>query len=134
MEVSEYFVKRTEEFNIQLARSRIVFKPGPSFRSRYPGHPASAVVYDFLPEEQHRAVQNISAFAGIVAFDQWTCNTSGRQAAFFALIRNRISHKTNGELHPNHGTRGIFGLAWQARHHWGSLRRPSSTSAAQQPK
>src|SRR5271156_2459892 len=62
VEVSEYFVKHTQELNIQLARSRIVCKPGPSFGSRYPGHPASVVVYDFLPEEQLRAVQNISAF------------------------------------------------------------------------
>jgi len=83
VEVSEYFVKHTQELNIQLARSRTVCKPGPSFGSRYPGHPASVVVYDFLPEEQLRAVQNISAFAGMLAFDKWTCNTNGRQAVFF---------------------------------------------------
>jgi hypothetical protein len=83
VEVSEYFVKHTEELNIQLARSRTVCKPGPSFGSRYPGHPAAVVVYDFLPEEQLRAVQNISAFAGMLAFDKWTCNTNGRQAVFF---------------------------------------------------
>jgi hypothetical protein len=83
VEVSEYFVRHTAELNIQLARSRIVCKPGPSFGSRYPGHPASVVVYDFLPEEQLCAVQNISAFAGMLAFDKWTCNTNGRQAVFF---------------------------------------------------
>jgi hypothetical protein len=83
VEVSEYFVKHTKELNIQLARSRTVCKPGPSFGSRYPGHPAAVVVYDFLPEEQLRAVQNISAFAGMLAFDKWTCNTNGRQAVFF---------------------------------------------------
>jgi hypothetical protein len=83
VEVSEYFVRHTEELNIQLARRRIVCKPGPSFGSRYPGHPATVVVYDFLPEEQLRAVQNISAFAGMLAFDKWTCNTNGRQAVFF---------------------------------------------------
>ncbi|MGA8230553.1 MAG: hypothetical protein WB795_03645 [Candidatus Acidiferrales bacterium] len=82
---SPYFVKHTEELNIQLARSRIVFNPGPSFRSRYPGNPASVVVYDFLPEEQHRAVENISALAGMLAFDKWTSNTNRGPAVFFCL-------------------------------------------------
>jgi hypothetical protein len=40
-------------------------------------------VYDFLPDEQLREVQNLSDFLGVLVLDKWTCNTNGRQAIFF---------------------------------------------------
>jgi hypothetical protein len=40
-------------------------------------------VYDFLPDEQLREVQNLGDFCGMLVFDKWTCNTNGRQAIFF---------------------------------------------------
>jgi hypothetical protein len=40
-------------------------------------------LHDFLPEEQLRNVENLYDFAGMLVFDKWTCNTNGRQAAFF---------------------------------------------------
>jgi hypothetical protein len=39
--------------------------------------------YDYLPEAMTRRVKNLSSFAGILAFDKWTCNADGRQAAFW---------------------------------------------------
>ena len=36
-----------------------------------------------MPDEQLRAVRNLSDFLGVLVFDKWTCNTNGRQAIFF---------------------------------------------------
>jgi hypothetical protein len=52
---------------------------------RCPGSPAETVVYDFLPDEQLREIQNLGDFCGMLVFDKWTCNTNGRQAIFFSL-------------------------------------------------
>ena len=51
--------------------------------SRYPGDPRRTTLYDFLPDEQLRAVENLYQFAGMLVFDKWTCNTNGRQTLFF---------------------------------------------------
>ena len=56
---------------------------GPSFGSRYVVPPTEGEVYDYLPEAMTRRVRNLSNFAGILAFDNWTCNADGRQAAFW---------------------------------------------------
>ncbi|MGH9864834.1 MAG: HipA family kinase, partial [Candidatus Acidiferrales bacterium] len=55
---------------------------GLEFGSQYPGNPAATVVYDFLPDDQLRDVENLADFAGMMVFDKWTCNTNGRQAIF----------------------------------------------------
>ena len=67
---------------IQLGRGRVACAPGLEFGSQYPGSPAATVVYDFLPDEQLRETANLADFAGMLAFDKWTCNTNGRQAIF----------------------------------------------------
>ena len=59
---------------------------GRQFGSRYPGSPADTAVYDFLPEPALDEVANLSDFAGMLAFDKWTCNTNGRQAIFFRPV------------------------------------------------
>ena len=56
---------------------------GPSFGSRYVVPPAEGEVYDYLPETMTRRVRNLSNFAGIPAFDKWTCNADSRQTAFW---------------------------------------------------
>jgi len=83
VEVREELIAHTEDLVMQLGRGRAPCKAGRQFGSRYPGPPAEMVVYDFLPEEQLRAVVNLSDFCGMLVFDKWTCNTSGRQAVFF---------------------------------------------------
>jgi hypothetical protein len=83
VEVREDLVAHTNDLVIQLGRGRAPCRAGLQFGSRYPGSPAETVVYDFLPEEQLREVQNLGDFCGMLVFDKWTCNTNGRQAIFF---------------------------------------------------
>jgi hypothetical protein len=83
VEVRRGLIERTDDLVIQLGRGREPCAAGLQFGSRFPGDPASTVVYDFLPDEQLRAVANLEAFAGVLVFDKWTCNTNGRQAVFY---------------------------------------------------
>ena len=57
--------------------------PGLSFGSRYVVSPLEGQVYDHLPEGMIGRVRNLRSFAGVLAFDKWTCNADGRQAAFW---------------------------------------------------
>lgn len=82
VEVRPEMVALTEDLVIQLGRGRVPCTPGLEFGSQYPGNPAATVVYDFLPDDQLRDVENLSDFAGMLVFDKWTCNTNGRQAIF----------------------------------------------------
>jgi len=83
VEVRRGLIERTDELVIQLGRGREPCLAGLQFGSRFPGNPAATVVYDFLPDEQLREVGNLEAFAGVLVFDKWTCNTNGRQAIFY---------------------------------------------------
>lgn len=56
--------------------------PGFHFGSRYPGEPGRVAVHDFLTEERLAEVANLADFADVLLFDQWTCNTNGRQVIF----------------------------------------------------
>ncbi|MGH9730827.1 MAG: HipA family kinase, partial [Candidatus Acidiferrales bacterium] len=82
VEVRPEMVALTDDLVIQLGRGRVPCTPGLEFGSQYPGNPAATVVYDFLPDDQLRDVENLSDFAGMMVFDKWTCNTNGRQAIF----------------------------------------------------
>jgi hypothetical protein len=80
VDVSEELIRLAME----LPRSRVPCQPGPQFGSRYPGDPRRLTLYDFLPDEQLREVENLHEFAGMLVFDKWTCNTNGRQTVFFS--------------------------------------------------
>jgi hypothetical protein len=81
--VSEELIRLTPELCMEMPRSRVPCQAGPQFGSRYPGDPRRLTLHDFLPDEQLRAVENLYAFAGMLVFDKWTCNTNGRQTLFF---------------------------------------------------
>jgi hypothetical protein len=83
VEVRAEPIAHTEDLVIQLGRGRAPCKAGKQFGSRYSGNLADVAVYDFLPDEQLREVTNIAEFCGMLVFDKWTCNASGRQAIFF---------------------------------------------------
>jgi hypothetical protein len=83
VEVRRGLIERTDDLVIQLGRGREPCAEGLQFGSRFPGDPADTVVYDFLPDEQLRETGNLEAFAGVLVFDKWTCNTNGRQAVFY---------------------------------------------------
>ncbi len=82
VEVSAELIGETQELVVELGRGRRRCPPGRQFGAQYPGEPSSTQVFDFLPDEQLRAVENLSAFAGMLVFDKWACNTNGRQAIF----------------------------------------------------
>ncbi len=67
--------------------------PGFHFGSRFPGDPGRVAVYDFLPDDRLPEVANLADFAGMLLFDQWTCNTNGRQVIFVA---EPFSYRTSG--------------------------------------
>jgi len=85
VEVREELVAHTADLVMQLGRGRAPCRAGLQFGSRYPGSPADTVVYDFLPDEQLREVQNLGDFWGMLVFDKWTCNTNGRRQSFFEV-------------------------------------------------
>jgi HipA-like protein len=83
VEVRPEIIAYTPDLVIQLGLGRKPCAAGKQFGSQFPGHPARMPVHDFLPDEQLRAVRNLSDFLGVLVFDKWTCNTNGRQAIFF---------------------------------------------------
>jgi hypothetical protein len=87
--VSEGLIRLTPELCMEMPRSRVPCQAGPQFGSRYPGDPRILTLFDFLPDEQLRAVENLYQFAGMLVFDKWTCNTNGRQTLFF---RGELRH------------------------------------------
>src|SRR5437899_2415935 len=80
---SERLSRLMPELAVDLPRARIPCQPGLQFGSRYPGDPRQLTLHDFLPDEQLREVENLHAFAGMLVFDKWACNTNGRQTVFF---------------------------------------------------
>lgn len=83
VEVRREIIAYTPDLVMQLGLGRKPCAAGKQFGSQFPGHPARMTVHDFLPDEQLRAVRNLSDFLGVLVFDKWTCNTNGRQAIFF---------------------------------------------------
>jgi hypothetical protein len=83
VEVRQEIIAYTPDLVMQLGLGRKPCAAGKQFGSQFPGHPARLTVHDFLPDEQLRAVRNLSDFLGVLVFDKWTCNTNGRQAIFF---------------------------------------------------
>lgn len=81
--VSEELIRLTPELCMEMPRERIPCQAGLQFGSRYPGDPRRLTLFDFLPDEQLRGVENLYQFAGMLVFDKWTCNTNGRQTLFF---------------------------------------------------
>jgi hypothetical protein len=90
VEVSSWLVANTPELTVQLAQRAIPCAPGLQFGSRYVVDPLAEAfqVFDFLPETMCGRVRNVETFAGILAFDKWTSNANGRQAAFWKRSRD----------------------------------------------
>ena len=80
--VSEELIRLTPELCMQLAHSQPACQAGLQFASQYPGDPRRLTLFDFLPDPQLRNIENLRAFAGMLVFDKWTCNTDGRQTIF----------------------------------------------------
>jgi len=89
VEVAPDLIKQTKALTIVLGTSEIPVEAGLHFGSRYAVSPSSGQVFDYLPSDQLYRVRNLSAFAGILAFDKWTCNADGRQAVYCRKSRER---------------------------------------------
>lgn len=81
--VSEELIKLTEDLCMETPRQRIPCRGGLQFGSRYPLDPRRAAVFDFIPDKQLKAANNVSAFLGMLVFDKWTCNTDRRQTVLY---------------------------------------------------
>ena len=98
IEVTSSFTENNPDAHIQLGSQRHPPILGWHFGSRFPGHPARTVVYDFLPDVLLPKVENYAEFAALLAFDQWMGNADSRQAIFF---RSRIREwLPTFEVHP----------------------------------
>jgi hypothetical protein len=89
VDVNPWLIEHTSELRIELFGRQTMVMSGPSFGSRYVVSPQEGQVYDYLPENMIRRVRNLNHFAGMLAFDKWTCNADGRQAAFWKRARER---------------------------------------------
>jgi hypothetical protein len=81
--VDQQLIELSPGLRLEVGGQRKMFEPGLCFGSRYVVSPLEAQVYDYLPETMMAQVRNLTDFAGILAFDKWTCNADGRQAAFW---------------------------------------------------
>jgi len=91
VEVSPWLAANTPELTIQLAQGELRCAAGLQFGSRYVVNPLADAfqVFDFLPESMHGQLRNPETFAGMLAFDKWTGNANGRQAAFWKRAREQ---------------------------------------------
>ena len=89
VEVTEWLIDNTEELDLDLGSRRERCKAGLCFGSQLVGGLMPGQLMDYLPEEQLIEVRNLLEFAGILAFDKWTCNANGRQAIFSKKQREK---------------------------------------------
>lgn len=89
IQITASFVDANPTMQMQVGGREIPVEPGWHFASRYPGDPALATVYDFLPDALLARVANLEDFRAILVFDKWTGNADGRQSVFFrAMVRH----------------------------------------------
>lgn len=67
---------------LRVAGAIVPCASGLQFGSRLPTGDPHAPIYDYLPEPGLSLVSNLAEFAGMLAFDKWTCNCNGRQVIF----------------------------------------------------
>jgi len=97
IQVTMQFLAANPEVQLQVGASRIAVEPGWHFGSRYPGDPARAAVYDYLPDALLSRVVNLDDFRAILVFDKWTGNADGRQSVFYrALVRPGAGNLAGG--------------------------------------
>lgn len=92
--VSEELIKLTPELCIETPRMKVPCQGGMQFGSGFPGDPHKITLHDFLPDKQLMQIENLPDFAGMLAFDKWTCNTNGRQTVFCPAPQNGQDEKS----------------------------------------
>jgi hypothetical protein len=89
VEVTPPFIRDNPELNICLSKETVECEPGLQFGSRYVLSTINGTVFDSCPERMLPYVENLRAFAGMLAFDKWTGNTDARQALYWKLRLDR---------------------------------------------
>jgi hypothetical protein len=89
VEVSSQLVAGTAALTVVLGSQQVACESGLQFGSLYAVDPAKGQVFDYLPPEALQQVRNLDTFAGILAFDKWTCNVDGRQVVFWRKLRQK---------------------------------------------
>ena len=89
VEVTPWLVDNSSELNISVGERTEQCMPGLHFGSQFVGGLLPGNSFDYLPEPQLAEVRNLRDFAGMLAFDKWTCNSNGRQAVFHRKKRER---------------------------------------------
>jgi hypothetical protein len=87
IEVSKELIVETPELTVEYGHKTVPCTPGRQVATRYILQPAG--LFDYLPEAVFDRIRNRESFAGMLAFDKWTCNTDYRQAIFARLPRQR---------------------------------------------
>lgn len=80
--VGRWVIDHTPELFMQIGEEREKCASGFAFASRFPCDPLRTPAFDYLPAGQMSLVDNLDAFAGMLVFDQWTCNCDSRQVVF----------------------------------------------------
>src|ERR1022692_3579453 len=62
---------------------------GRQIGSRFPGNPRHTPVFDWVPDDTLDELENRDVFKGTLVFDQWLCNTDGRQTVFYRSPKTR---------------------------------------------
>ena len=89
VDVTEWLIDNTADLDLDLGPRRERCLPGLCFGSRLVGGLMPGHLFDYLPEEQLIEVKNLAEFAGVLAFDKWTCNANGRQAVYSRNSREK---------------------------------------------
>jgi len=74
-----------QQITFTLAGRAVAARPGVQFGSAL----VAGEAQDWLPETLLGRVRNLREFAGLLAFDKWTCNADGRQVVFHKEVRER---------------------------------------------
>ncbi len=82
IEVTQELIELSQDLRIHVGEKSEPWRAGLHFGSRYPGPPALTFLYDLLPDEHLRHVENLDDFLGILVADKLACNVDGRQAIF----------------------------------------------------
>jgi hypothetical protein len=93
VKVEPSLIEATTELRLHKAGRWEKCAAGFQFGSRFPGEPGLTVVFDLLPDERLGEVENAADFAGMVLFDQWTCNTNGRQVLYVSEPHAALRHR-----------------------------------------
>ena len=74
-----------QQITFTLAGRAVAARPGRQFGSAL----VSGEILDWLPGTMLGRVRNLREFAGLLAFDKWTCNADGRQVVFHKKPQQR---------------------------------------------